>query len=125
MLTVISYQDKQEIAVEYFRVGYNKYEILGHVPVKVPPDGKLHDTVRGRGNQARQDVCHHNPGLYHILGAPLCCHPYQHQSRLEGCQELSVPRGEVFLFLISKILQRKTPVSTFYIIGVLQRKYSQ
>ena len=80
MLTVISYQDKQEIPGEYFRVGYDKYEILGHVPVKVPADGKLHDTVRGRGNQARQDVRHHNPGLHHLLGAALPGHPHQHQS---------------------------------------------
>ena len=101
--------------MEYFIVGYYKSEIPGLVPVKVSADGKLHDTVRGGGNQARQDVRHHHPGLHHLLGTALSGHPHQHQSRLERCQEFSVTRGEFFFTNNLKFRKRETfLLSVFY-----------
>ena len=112
--------------MEYFIDLYYKSEIPGLVPVQVSADGKLHDRVRGGGNQARQDVRHHHPGLHHLLGAALPGDSHQHQSRLERCQELSVTRGEVFFFLIKiKNSTKENSSIHFDIIGVLQRKYSQ
>ena len=60
----------------------------------LPPGGELLDRIRGGGDKARQDVRDHHSGLRHILGAPLCGHPDQHQPGLAGGQELSVTRGE-------------------------------
>ena len=60
----------------------------------LPPGGELLDRIRGGGDKARQDVRDHHSGLRHILGAPLCGHPDQHQPGLAGGQEFSVARGE-------------------------------
>lgn len=60
----------------------------------LPPGGELLDRIRGGGDKARQDVRDHHSGLRHILGAPLCGHPDQHQPGLAGGQEFSVTRGE-------------------------------
>ena len=60
----------------------------------LPPGGELLDRIRGGGDKARQDVRDHHSGLRHILGAPLCGHPHQHQPGLAGGQEFSVTRGE-------------------------------
>ena len=105
-------------ALEYFMVSDYRYEILGPVPVKVSANGELHDRVWGGGNQACQDVRHHNPSLHHLLGAALCSHPHQHQPRLEGCEEFSVTRGEVFS-TFWKFHKGKLQYPLFtYIIGV-------
>ena len=86
----------------------------------LPPGGELLDRIRGGGDKARQDVRDHHSGLRHILGAPLCGHPDQHQPGLAGGQEFSITRGEErpsqFYIL------NTTKEFNFRIIGFFQKK---